>query len=768
MTDDPPTPEFNSIDEGSFSSLNEFDELLKSQIKVSNRNKELLKKLRIESERPIVNSTLFSPATFADINRKEYSKNIRRPIQLETESNIKPSLNPSSYFLPYIVNGKSLKNMLPDFEYIKSFQFYSDPAFSPVYMPDFYFFLAKLKTYEGDFSKALFYITKVESESKDVQQIKLWKFLVSIYLASSFPLKAKSKSFFCCTNRDELTRPKYLKKLVKDIKKYPVCIESLWSLMEISMMNVLKVGKNIECSRYYATKIKTIDKYYGYLAWACISIDENSSDALEILKSIISQYSERPEAYYIIWRYYYTTHNYNLARDIASEAFLKVIDTDCPNYHVLFSLKLAKSYYLTNKFQSCLELLHLKFIDYPEYPVFLYYFCKYSVQSEDVIMTGIAKGILKELFRLCDNTREGNIYYWLSRAYMQSKEYPKAYRCAFNAVASLDIKERNKINEMKKIMYDMKVNMDRIEKLETKIQNETIDNQLWEKIDELKDFHKPSGEILTAKAYIAQNNKVKAIETIRNMLVAHENNMTGYFLLLKIESISNEVLLKEMLVRAQSPQVPTQTWVKCALLYTKYLFHIFDYDKAFYVLRLCAKLLPPLPYANIPYCISLQNSETYEELSVAYLEVLRNPLSGQKKLTLIGNVQELTIRILEDANKYKGSTKNMSKTNSLKSSGRSKNANTLGLQLEYDELNQISLPSPLPTDRETSGFNICSKPKFLYYICKFSVLMRKNKQEATMAITEFKELTKLDKYRCKIDKRLAKARSLLEELKNFD
>lgn len=696
---------------------------------------------------------------------------MRRPIQLETEFETKSSvvaLSPSSCFLPYIVNGKSLKNMIPDFEYIKSFQFYSDPAFSPMYIPDFYFFLAKLKTYEGDFSKALFYITKAESEGKDIPQIKLWKFLVSIYLASTFPQETKSKSFFCCTNRDKLTRPKYLKKLAKDMKKSPVCIESLWGLMEISMMNVLKIGKKIECSRYYAAKIKLIDKYYGYLAWACISIDENSPDALGILKSIISQYSERPEAYYITWRYYYTTRNYNLARDIAAEAFLKVVDPDYLNYHALFSLKLAKSYYLTNKFQACLELLHQKFMDYPEYPVFLYYFCKYSVQSEDTTMTGIAKGILQELFRLCDNTREGNIYYWLSRAYMQSKQYPKAYKCAFNAVSSLDLKERNKINEMKKVMYDMKIHMDRIEKFEFKIQSGTIDSQLLEKIEELKDFHKPSGELLIAKVYLAQNDKAKAIETIRNMLVAYENDMTGYFLLLKIESISTGVLLKEMLVRAQSPQVPTQTWVKCALLYAKYLFNVFDYDKAFYVLRLCAKLLPPLPHANIPYCISLQNSETYEELAVAYLEVLRNPPSINKKLMLIGNVQELTIRILEDVGKYKVFSENVSSKNSPMSSGRSKNANVLGLQMEFDELNQISQPSPLPTDRTPSGFNICSKPKFLYYICKFSVLMRKNKQEATMAITEFKELTKLDKYRSKVDKILAKARSLVEELKNFD
>ena len=43
-------------------------------------------------------------------------------------------------------------------------------------------------------------------------------------------------------------------------------VETFWALMNISLLDYLTIGEEIESPQHYAAKIKEIDNFYGYLA----------------------------------------------------------------------------------------------------------------------------------------------------------------------------------------------------------------------------------------------------------------------------------------------------------------------------------------------------------------------------------------------------------------------------------------------------------------------------------------------------------------------
>ena len=127
---------------------------------------------------------------------------------------------------------------------------------------------------------------------------------------------------------------------------------------------------------------------------------------------MIRVYGNRPEAYYKLWcYYYYTVKDYEQAEDTISEAILKVTSSEYHHYYILFCLLLSKTLFKLKKIRESLDFLQRKFIENPTYPVFLYYYGRFCIKSEDYLFNGSAIGALNECIRLCDTSRYGLIYY---------------------------------------------------------------------------------------------------------------------------------------------------------------------------------------------------------------------------------------------------------------------------------------------------------------------------------------------------------------------
>ena len=195
-------------------------------------------------------------------------------------------------------------------------------------------------------------------------------------------------------------------------------------------------------------------------------------------------------------------------------------------------------------------------------------------------------------------------------------------------------------------------------------------------------------------------------------------------------------------------------------MYSKYLFKIKHFNKALYVLRIQAKALPFLPCANIPYCIALQNAETASQLIVAYTCVNSGNYAKKKR---VFNVKAFTDQLIQD-NFDDLTTFNKYIENRLAKIQKHSKFSSLMIDVDLDDDNQIPLPSPTPVDNPLFEFYICSKPKFLYYIAKFSLLLKKNIIEAQLALCDYLELLKYEKNKGKADKESFKAKLILQKL----
>lgn len=66
----------------------------------------------------------------------------------------------------------------------------------------------------------------------------------------------------------------------------------------------------------YATRIKKFEEYFGYIAWAVIYLKgKGGREALgtRVLEELMDKYPNKPEAYLVLWSYYYENKNYDKA-----------------------------------------------------------------------------------------------------------------------------------------------------------------------------------------------------------------------------------------------------------------------------------------------------------------------------------------------------------------------------------------------------------------------------------------------------------------------
>lgn len=130
-----------------------------------------------------------------------------------------------------------------------------------------------------------------------------------------------------------------------------------------------------------------------------------------ILKELINQAPDRPEAYLILWKYYYyNKKDYESALRISEAAFLKLTNISS-DYCVLISLKYAKSLFKQNKHSACFDLLQLEYMKKPLFSVFVFQYGKLCVKFKEASYMGSAIGSLHECLRSCSEDRYGHIYY---------------------------------------------------------------------------------------------------------------------------------------------------------------------------------------------------------------------------------------------------------------------------------------------------------------------------------------------------------------------
>ena len=404
--------------------------------------------------------------------------------------------------------------------------------------------------------------------------------------------------------------------------------------MLLSQSGFLKEGVEIESPHHYAANINAIDKYYGALAWSEVflhGVDPAKGES--ILKELIIAYRKRPEAYLKLWTLYYDTNkDYNSALEVSEKAFLLA---GChQEISVTLSLNYARSLYKVGKVRTCLELLQLEYTKHSLFTVILYHYGRFCVKSNDVHFLGSAIGALEESLNTLGETRHGQIYYWLARAYLKADEKLEAFGCAKKALpaitSSLDRLENNerdsekglckKLNEMRDILKDLHIHLISIGMLERLLEDVPLnvdDCKLY--CLAIKDFDSLEGFLYEARMWWKAGNTGRAKEIVYSKLQHTRVKMKVYFLLVELyESEGNydEILQisKEMVRKCRSPMIPVQIWIEANMIYAKCLIKQNKIEDALRIYKSLAQV-QPIPFIpDVIYTRELQRATNRDDL----------------------------------------------------------------------------------------------------------------------------------------------------------
>ena len=86
----------------------------------------------------------------------------------------------------------------------------------------------------------------------------------------------------------------------------------------------------------YSYEIKKIDEYLGYISWTEIYLTNNDQskkdDAKDTLWELINRDSDRPEAYFQLWRIYMNENKIDKCMDLCERAFLNIGEENNDEY----------------------------------------------------------------------------------------------------------------------------------------------------------------------------------------------------------------------------------------------------------------------------------------------------------------------------------------------------------------------------------------------------------------------------------------------------
>lgn len=654
-----------------------------------------------------------------------------------------------------------MTNTIPDFELEICKSYFSDLIMTNCKCHEAYFGLCRLYSYESRYKEALKYINQAISIHPEPFYM-MWSVVLGVKCSQAVKDTTALSKFFCCLSVKQ--NPQNL--LFSRLEALPRSVETFWCYMELS-----RLGIGPQTAEYYATRIKDIDSYYGYLAWSELYLITYWEKGVGILKQIIKEYPYRPEAYAKLWNYYYyTIKDYEQAEDIASEAFLKVTDSDYNHYYILFCIACAKSYFKNGKTSSALELLQRKFIENSEYPIFLYQFGRLCCKSEDFSYNGSCIGALKECLSLCNNNKLGCIYYWLSKAYMQNRYHLEAYKYIIKGLEKLTPAHPNKKKQLSQWGNDMKIYISEIQKAYQLLSKDVSPKALVEclgVIKKIKNFHKLTSNILSAKLMWKIGKRQEAIEKFNFICNMSTVKISGYIELLKcLKEINDlptlEKTAAQMMIKSKNPQVPTHVWVKSNILYAKALIANKKPAKAIIVLKCISKVFTPIPYANIEYTKALQKANSISDILSPNSDILQIYDTYKNSFN---NPREVSFKIIDEKDApvpeiQTDKKKTIEKTLSQGMQTYKKFSIDVSDNYHDQPDESVTLISDIQVGNNWEGISICSKPKFLYLIGKLSLKSNMFIEDGICAIKDYVELLKFMKNQQKKQIRLQKAEKI--------
>lgn len=678
----------------------------------------------------------------------------------------------------FVVPEKHLKYLIPDFE-----QSSCKEVFLMTPCHESFFGLGRLFAYEGKFNLSSDYLSKALTVSRD-KFYELWIALIKVKLGKEREARQESVSFFkrlwCCASIHKL-------ELLSTKLESLDTLESMWGLLELS----LKAIEEIEKPEYYATQIKSRDEYLGYLSWAEVYKRKNDTENfLNLIQELIKRHGTRPEAYVKYFNFAFTyLKDFSLAGDIASEALLRVNPNIHFQYYILFCIYLAKVYFAQKRYRDCLALLQKKFIEHPTYPVFLYFFGKLSTKSEDFRYNGAALSALQESLRLCDDTRAGDIYYWLSKAYMLARLHPDAYLTAVQGIKYMDKRKIKKIAELTSFVQEHKRSMDKIKHVEELLQGE-LSLSAFEKanqfLEEVQNFHKLTAETLHSKCLSKIGHNDEALKKLFTLTGISTVKMTAYFELLDLLKQQDDLKLiksvaSEMVGKCRDPQVPCYVWMKANLLYSKILIKLKKPGKSILLLKSLAKVLPPFPFANIQYTKVLQRATSIHELTDAHNKVINSynaySFANYKNsfIETFTDCRNFSKKLIEEVEQAEISPKKQVQRRGNRLATEKLDGNFYSKKVSFDLKGERERNSGLPELKSTDAsdimlFSVCSEIKFLYNIGKIALRYNVCLHDGICAVSDYVELLRFEKNKEEASKSREKALKLytflLEQVKN--
>jgi tetratricopeptide (TPR) repeat protein len=691
---------------------------LKTQIKINPRNSRLKKQY---------SNNVGDLKTYESILIQELENNFKRVVGNE-EDEVK--LDSGSSFFLFALKDKHFCDVIPDVELRKYKNVCTDMIYKISYCHEGHFGLARLLIHEGLYEEAEQHLNIALTEEKNSTLYQTWLAVLKSISTDTKSKAQQSQKYIECKVQIGL------------VKRNPRSIELLWCLLHISLQDHLKVGEEIENPQHYASKIKSIDQFYGYLAWsevlAASTTPGHKEKSILLLKQLTLNYPSRPEGYLKLWYYFYSINDYPNALETAESGFLNINETS-GEYQVIINLNYAKSLFKLGRHRKCFELLQTLYRKNSHYAVYLYHYGRMCVKSKDSCFTGSAIGALEECLKICSEFRHPYIYYWLMTGYLSGGDKVKANQCAkigsgllnseLHKINTLTNKTQTKklllkVNSMKNVIKDLHMDILHIEMLEKILENYQPALQEEAKIlcRNICKFDQIEGMILLAKLQRISGEEEKSLQTLFSILNLNSLQMKHFFILceaLKDLSRHEEILsiCKEMMKKCKSPLVPVQVWISTHMIYVRSLVKVNEFEKAILVLKSLAQVHPPPFIPDVDYLKQLQFAT-----SLFQLEHTVERLSRGSQI----DDSELRATILLRA-KLLNSKKNLS---SLVIESEASDASPL-LSDSHSDSEEIGCrtPEPLPRarlskiplgDAANNGFAVSMNYKFLYLIGKIS------------------------------------------------
>lgn len=591
------------------------------------------------------------------------------------------------------------------------------PSFPPSASPDAKLFeLGKLCAYQGLIPRALKNIKEAFLISGN-PLYSLWEALLLL----KNPKNIEEVSEQCCSGRKVPSSKSAL--LLNLLKTLPKSIESLWLLMQFSYEH----PNEIEHWQYYGGEILILDKYYGYLLWGTLSLRSQNTQTLgiSILTEITEKFPKHPDAYILLWEYFYYKKKYIKAYDTIAEGFLKVVDEKYPRQYILNVILYSKSLCKIQRFTTALELLQEKFIKDPGYIQFLYRFGKICIMSGQGKMHGAGLGALREVKRTVKN--DGKLFYLLGKACFDSGRIFEAKKYFLRAGiflapnCKIEQKTRKKIEKIEKSIIA-------IEEVQGKLASD-----LAEEVKELFFLSNPYAyaelKLIHAQILVDSNNSEGTLEILQKL-----NNLKAFSFLqrhickgLPYEKANS--ILYSALKNLKTCTIPTYELVKSCKIYCKFLISHKKTEKALLILKSLLKL-NPVWQLEVPYCSQIQKADNIFDL-------IRNESRNNSFCNDYCLAREFIFQCIDPKASFNDDGSSFLFTKREVHTRISSLETFANSSLDENEYFLGKNLSPQQQKKLIACFSIYTKPDILFTIGKIAAAHAKFKKEAEKALTDF-------------------------------